>query len=93
MKAFIINRIGDFFFLIGLILLYDLIGTFDYSILFLALKFKTENVLQHFDSAFFAYPLTRINFFNLISLSTLETIGICFFIGAMSKSAQIFLHT
>lgn len=72
-KAFIINRIGDFSFLIGIFVIYSIFGTI-----------KFTEVFAKVDQ----YVSVEILGMNAILL-------ICFllFIGAMSKSAQIGLHT
>ena len=71
-KAFIVNRIGDLGFLLGLATLYTLYGSLDLVELFGADGF----------------------FFTLTEQPTgwLSFAGICFFIGAMAKSAQFPLH-
>ena len=76
-KAFVVNRVGDFGFAIGIFLIFFFYGTLNYNEVFnLTPLLVDKNVL-----------LLGIEF-NLINL-------ICFmlFIGAMGKSAQIFLHT
>jgi NADH-quinone oxidoreductase subunit L len=77
MKAFIVNRVGDFGFLLGMF----------------ALFFVTDSLL--FDDVFAAGPMlaeTQLSFlwrdWNAANL-----IGVLLFIGAMGKSAQLFLHT
>ena len=76
-KAFVVNRIGDFGFAIGIFLIFFFYRTLNYNEVFeLTPSLADKNVI-----------LLGIEF-NLITL-------ICFmlFIGAMGKSAQIFLHT
>jgi NADH-quinone oxidoreductase subunit L len=72
-KAFIMNRIGDLGFLIGMFTLAYMFGTLDYA----QLKFN-------FGSAVLADPVV---------FSGLTLAGICLFIGATGKSAQIPLYT
>lgn len=69
-KAFVMNRIGDLGFLIGIFLTFIAFGTVQYSEL----------------NAHFA-AITDVN------QTILVWAGICFFIGAMGKSAQIPLFT
>ena len=76
-KAFIVNRIGDFGLAIGIFLIFLNFGTVDFQDVFMrAPEFSEIN----------------INFlggqFNLITL-----ICVFLFIGAMGKSAQFILHT
>jgi len=76
-KAFLVNRVGDFGFAIGIFLIFCFYKTVNYDEVFLLTPqfIEKEIVFLGFN-------------FNLITL-------ICFmlFIGAMGKSAQIFLHT
>ena len=76
-KAFIVNRVGDFGFAIGIFLIFFFYGTVNYNEVFQ----QTPLLIQK------EIVFLGINF-NLITL-------ICFllFLGAMGKSAQIFLHT
>ena len=76
-KAFIVNRIGDFGFAIGIFLIFIFFGTLNYEEVFaLAPNFAD----------------TKINFLGLeVNLITVTCLFL--FIGAMGKSAQFFLHT
>ena len=76
-KAFIVNRIGDFGFAIGIFLIFIFFGTLNYEEVFtLAPNFSD----------------TEINFLGLeVNLITVTCLFL--FIGAMGKSAQFFLHT
>ncbi len=76
-KAFIVNRVGDLGFALGIFLLFYIFGTVNYEEVFTQIYFYKDNYLN-----FLGFE------FNVINL-------ICFllFIGAMGKSAQIFLHT
>jgi len=76
-KAFLVNRVGDLGFILGLIFVYTYFDTIMFERIFeLAPSMMDENIV-FFD-----------NKLNVIELS-------CFllFIGAMGKSAQLFLHT
>ena len=77
LKALIVNRIGDFGFLCGLLILFYFFRTVDFSIVFLL-------------SAFFQDITFYILGF---SISILNIICFFLFIGSMGKSAQIGLHT
>jgi len=76
-KAFIVNRVGDFGFAIGIFLIFFHYGTVNYSEVFQ----QTPMFIQK-QIIFLGFE------FNLITL-----ICILLFIGSMGKSAQILLHT
>ena len=76
-KAFVVNRVGDFGFALGIFLIFYLFGTVNYSEVF-------ELISQSSDK--------RIYFLGL-SFNAINLICILLFIGAMGKSAQLFLHT
>ncbi len=76
-KAFIVNRVGDFGFAIGIFLIFLFYGTVNYNEVFQS----TPNLIEK-EVIFLGIE------FNLITL-----ICLLLFIGAMGKSAQIFLHT
>ena len=77
LKAFIVNRVGDFGFLIGIaaVLLY----------------FNSLDYVQVFDQAE-AHVDSTISLIPGLEWSALTFICICLFIGAMGKSAQVPLH-
>ena len=77
LKAFFLNRIGDCFFLVGLTLVISICKTVNYQLIIII-----TFILNNFTLKFGGYSLSIIFFF-----------GLCLFIGACSKSAQIFLHT
>jgi NADH-quinone oxidoreductase subunit L len=76
-KAFIVNRIGDFGFAIGIFIIFFFYGTMNYEEVF-----KLTPTLTQEQIIFLGIE------FNLITL-----ICTFLFIGAMGKSAQILLHT
>ena len=76
-KAFIVNRVGDFGFAIGIFLIFFFYGTVDYNEVFQ----QTPALIQK-EVVFLGIE------FNLITL-----ICLLLFTGAMGKSAQILLHT
>ncbi|MCK6511760.1 NADH-quinone oxidoreductase subunit L [Myxococcota bacterium] len=78
MKAFVVNRIGDLGFLVGIFLVFAAFSTFDY--VGLQESFRNAGLIEQLKR-----PV-------LWRLSYLEWAGICFFIGAMGKSAQIPLY-
>ena len=76
-KAFIVNRVGDFGFAIGIFLIFFFYGTVNYNEIF-----QQTPLLAQKEIVFLGLE------FNLITL-----ICLLLFIGAMGKSAQILLHT
>ena len=76
LKAFLVNRVGDFGFLLGIGLILIVFGTLDYKLVF-------EAASSHVGT--FA-PIPGIY------VDTLTAICILLFIGAMGKSAQFPLH-
>lgn len=81
LKAFIVNRVGDLGFLLGIAAIYCCFGSLNYLIVFDSVKNFILNG-SVFLNTFFAFtPMSAITF-----------ICICLFIGAMGKSAQVPLH-
>ena len=76
-KAFVVNRVGDFGFAIGIFLIFYLFGTVNYSEVF-------ELVPTIIDKDLIFLGM-KVNAIDLICL--------LLFVGAMGKSAQILLHT
>jgi NADH-ubiquinone oxidoreductase chain 5 len=76
-KAMIINRIGDFGLLIGILIIYVNLKSLDYSTVFSLISFYEQKVINFFSQNFLL----------------IELIGFFLFIGVMGKSAQIGLHT
>jgi NADH-quinone oxidoreductase subunit L len=77
LKAFLVNRVGDFGFLLGIGLIFAFFKTLDYAPVFAEAK-KFVNVM---------IPIVPWAEWSLVSV-----ICICLFIGAMGKSAQFPLH-
>jgi len=76
-KAFVVNRVGDFGFALGIFLIFYLFGTVNYSEVFeLIPSIIDKNLI-----------------FLGIEVKAIDLICLLLFIGAMGKSAQIFLHT
>ena len=76
-KAFVVNRVGDFGFALGIFLIFYLFGTVNYSEVFEQIPTITNK---------------NLNFLG-IEINAIDLICLLLFIGAMGKSAQIFLHT
>lgn len=96
MKAFLVNRVGDFGFILGIGAIFLLFGTFDYAPIFKTMG-QAEEIMQisersaenalglmSLDGSFVAWGDT--------SWPIITFICICLFIGAMGKSAQVPLH-
>jgi len=79
-KAFIVNRIGDFAFLVGLFALVSKFGTLDYTSIFSAVEGDGGHAL-----ALTGEPYA-------LGLSFSAFVALCLFVGAMGKSAQIPLY-
>ena len=85
-KAFIVNRVGDFGFAIGIFLIFYLFGTLNYDEVFLKIpEFINKEISLLNNSPPFPFLGTAAKSIDLICL--------LLFVGAMGKSAQIFLHT
>ena len=76
-KAFLVNRVGDFGFALGIFLIFYLFGTVNYSEVFA----KIPTIIDK-----------KLIFLGL-QINAIDLISLLLFIGAMGKSAQIFLHT
>ena len=77
MKAFIVNRVGDLFFAVGVGLVFLTFGSVQFPDIFAA-------VPGHMNDAYHVLGQTWRSY---------EVIGVLLFLGAMGKSAQIGLHT
>jgi NADH-quinone oxidoreductase subunit L len=76
-KAFVVNRVGDFGFALGIFALFYLTDSIRFDDVFAAAPALVDTNLK--------FLWTEWNAANLI--------GVLLFIGAMGKSAQLFLHT
>ncbi len=77
MKAFLVNRVGDFGFILGIGLVLTYFGTLDYKTVFEAAPEIAK---------------TTINIWGSAEWSLMTVTCILLFIGAMGKSAQVPLH-
>jgi len=77
LKAFLVNRVGDFGFLLGIAAVYTWFNSMDYATVFAAAP-------QFADTAVEILPGTAWSLMSVICISL--------FIGAMGKSAQVPLH-
>jgi NADH-quinone oxidoreductase subunit L len=76
-KAFLVNRVGDFGLAIGIFLIFNYFGTVNYDLVFTKVA---ENSAK------------EINFLGL-NVNLITLISLTLFIGAMGKSAQFLFHT
>ncbi|MEM1273211.1 MAG: NADH-quinone oxidoreductase subunit L [Pseudomonadota bacterium] len=77
MKAFIVNRVGDFAFLLGIFALFWMADSISFDVI---LPMGPE--LADMTFPFLGYEVNAAN-----------AIAVMLFVGAMGKSAQLFLHT
>jgi NADH-quinone oxidoreductase subunit L len=77
MKAFLVNRVGDFGFALGIGLVLAYFGSMDYAEVFKAAPALADK---------------QVNFWFNTPWSLMSVTCICLFIGAMGKSAQFPLH-
>ena len=76
-KAFVVNRVGDFSFLIGILVIFILFGTLNFNEIFILVQSQKNTYFELFNLNFHALTL----------------ISVLLFIGCMGKSAQLGLHT
>ena len=76
-KAFVVNRVGDFGFALGIFLIFYLFGTVNYSEVFEQIPTIVDKNLL----------------FLGLEVKAIDLICLLLFIGAMGKSAQILFHT
>jgi NADH-quinone oxidoreductase subunit L len=76
-KAFLVNRVGDFGYALGIAGVFYIFGSIEFSVIF----DNAESFKDH-----------SIQFIGL-SFSTIDLLCFLLFIGAMGKSAQLGLHT
>ncbi len=76
-KAFLVNRVGDFGFALGIFAIFMVFGSLQYDTVFAAVPDMADRSFRFLSWDF----------------GVLNTIGVLLFIGAMGKSAQLGLHT
>lgn len=76
-KAFVVNRVGDFGFALGIMATFFIFGSIDFDTIFAAVHNYEDHTFQ----------------FLSWEVHTMTTICLLLFMGAMGKSAQILLHT
>ncbi|HKR81067.1 MAG TPA: NADH-quinone oxidoreductase subunit L [Nitrospira sp.] len=80
-KAFIVNRVGDFGFILGLLLVFATFESLDYATVFANVGREAAKVINILE------PLG-----GTLEVSTLTVICLLLFMGAVGKSAQFPLH-
>src|SRR5271155_5117473 len=84
-KAFIVNRLGDFGFLLGILLIWQLLGTLNFSSMPDQLAaLKNPNSVTHLVTSVFGG--------QFLLETNLTIAGLLIFCGAVGKSAQFPLH-
>ena len=76
-KAFLVNRVGDFGFALGIMGVFVMFGTMSFDAVFAQVPDKLDLSLRFLD----------------MELHALTLVAVLLFLGAMGKSAQIILHT
>ena len=76
-KAFVVNRVGDFGFYLGIAALFFLVDSIRFDDIFAAMPDLAQQQIS----------------FLWMQVNAVELVAILLFIGAMGKSAQLFLHT
>jgi NADH-quinone oxidoreductase subunit L len=94
LKAFLVNRVGDFGFLLGIAGVLYWFGTLDYAVVFANAADKigggqTVAIFSACDLKLFGVTLHS---FSDHPWSVATVICLCLFVGAMGKSAQVPLH-
>ncbi|MGC1183004.1 NADH-quinone oxidoreductase subunit L [Legionella sp.] len=77
LKAFVVNRVGDFGFVIGIALIFSYTGSLDYASVFHSASYLSSQ---------------SIELFNGHPWSLMTVICLALYVGAMGKSAQVPLH-
>jgi len=76
-KAFVVNRVGDFGFLLGIFGVYLVFDAVTFDVIFQAAPSQADTTVHFFSRDWHAMTI----------------ISLLLFVGAMGKSAQLFLHT
>lgn len=76
-KAFVVNRVGDFGFALGICAVFLVFGTVEFEAVFAQASEKANTLITLWGA----------------SMNTLDVVCLLLFVGAMGKSAQFLLHT
>ncbi|MDX3929062.1 MAG: NADH-quinone oxidoreductase subunit L [Shinella sp.] len=89
MKAFIVNRVGDFGFVLGIFAIFVLFGSINFETIFAT----AATYLPAEGAADAAEPIMTLFGMHLDKADALTAACLLLFMGAMGKSAQFLLHT
>ncbi|PZO07161.1 MAG: NADH-quinone oxidoreductase subunit L [Lysobacteraceae bacterium] len=93
LKAFLVNRVGDFGFLLGIAGVLAWIGTLDYATAFThASNAELTGTFSLWSGQISLFGHTWQVMSSAVEVQVISFICICLFIGAMGKSAQVPLH-
>ncbi|MGS1078720.1 NADH-quinone oxidoreductase subunit L [Pseudoxanthomonas beigongshangi] len=92
LKAFLVNRVGDFGFLLGIAAVLFMFGTLDYATVFANAPMLAGKAIPVWSGAITMFGQTWQVLDQPLIWSMATLICICLFIGAMGKSAQVPLH-
>ena len=93
LKAFLVNRVGDFGFLLGIAGVLAWIGTLDYATAFThAANAELNGTFSLWSGQISLFGHTWQVMSSAVEVQVISFICICLFIGAMGKSAQVPLH-
>ncbi|MFY2765161.1 NADH-quinone oxidoreductase subunit L [Arenimonas sp. MALMAid1274] len=93
LKAFLVNRVGDFGFLLGIAGVLAWIGTLDYATAFAnAANPELHSTFSLWSGQVSLFGHTWQVLSGSVEVQVISFICICLFIGAMGKSAQVPLH-
>jgi NADH-quinone oxidoreductase subunit L len=87
MKAFIVNRVGDFGFALGIFGVFVLFGSVNFDTIFA----NTQNFMPGTPES--TEPVLTFLGYSLTTHAALTVVCLLLFMGAMGKSAQVPLHT
>ena len=89
-KAFVVNRVGDFGFALGIFAIFMMFGSVEFERVFADIV-ENAPILPIGATEPVNAQAATIDFLGL-SFNAIELIAVLLFIGAMGKSAQFFLH-
>lgn len=85
-KAFILNRIGDVGFTLGILLIFSKFQTVDFAVIFVLAPYFSACTMVLVDLKFGSFHV-------LVTAGLLNMVCLLLFIGTVGKSAQVGLHT
>ncbi len=92
LKAFLVNRVGDFGFLLGIAAILYSYESLDYAEVFSQLTVSAQAAFTYIPEWHPTVFGTTFSLLDTHSTTVITFICICLFIGAMGKSAQVPLH-